>query len=103
MTSYFEIPFSGVPETFSVSLNGTSYNIRVYWNVPGNYWVCDLLDSSNTAIILGIPFVTGADLLAQYAYLFPPGAIYAQKDGDSKTPPGFNDFGNTSHAYLVTQ
>ncbi|CDK85353.1 probable bacteriophage protein STY1063 [Escherichia coli IS25] len=62
-----EIPLVADNQTFATTINGTVYQLSVIWR--GEYWVLDLADSNGSAIISGIPMITGADLLAQYRYM----------------------------------
>jgi hypothetical protein len=41
--------------------------MRINWRDP--VWYLDLLSADLTPVALALPLVTGADLLAQYAYL----------------------------------
>lgn len=62
-----EIPLVADNQTFATTINGSVYHLSVIWR--GEYWVLDLADSNGSAIISGIPMITGADLLAQYRYM----------------------------------
>lgn len=62
-----EIPLVADNQTFATTINGTVYHLSVIWR--GEYWVLDLADSNGSAIISGMPMITGADLLAQYRYI----------------------------------
>ncbi len=50
-------------------------------SMNGGY-VLDIADANGKPIVQGIPFVTGADLLAQYAYLGIGGQLIVQTDYD---------------------
>ena len=99
--SVFQVPFSGVPETFTISLAGTSYTFTVHWNAPGNYWVLDIGDATGALVNGGIPLVTGADLLEQYAYLGIGGQLIVQTTDDPTTPPTFTNLGTTGNLYFL--
>ncbi len=64
------IPLLPRGQRFTISLDGTTYNVRVTWNdaEEGGYTL-DLGDETGAIIVAGIPLVTGADLLAQYRHL----------------------------------
>ncbi|EOE6687928.1 hypothetical protein ACKR4U_005494, partial [Klebsiella pneumoniae] len=62
-----EIPLSPNSQSFNITLAGVDYQMRVVWR--GVCWFLDLMDSAGNLIIGGIPLITGADLLEQYAYL----------------------------------
>lgn len=63
-----EIPLSPDNQQFTTAINGVNYSILTLWRDDAG-WIIDLLDSSGKAIVTGIPLVTGANLLAQFAYL----------------------------------
>jgi len=98
----YEVPFSGVPESFTVSLGGIAYVLLVRWNVVDQCWVLDISDTTPTLIIGGVPIVTGTDLLAQYAYLGFTGGLVAQTDHSPDTVPAYDNLGTNSHLYFVT-
>lgn len=98
----FLIPLANGPQTLSISLAGTLYNLRLYWNVPAQLWLLDIASASGTALLSGIPLVTGVDLLDQYQYLGFGGSLYAQTDNAALTPPTFDNLGVTGNLYFVT-
>ena len=97
-----EIPLSASPQTFGISLNSILYNVRVVWNPPSQAWIMDVSDVNGVPILLGVPLVTGADLLEQYAYLGIGGSLYVQSDGVQDAVPTFTNLGTTGHLYFVT-
>ena len=75
----FDVPITpGVPQTFTISLGGTFYNLTLRWSTSMAAWFLDLADANNNAVLTGIPLVTGLDLLAQYAYLGIGGMLVVQ-------------------------
>lgn len=102
MTTYYEIPLSGSPETFNIALAGTTYGFTVRWNVPNASWIIDISDASGNPIVSGIPMVTGADLLEQYAYLGLNFALIAQTDNAPDAVPTFANLGTTGHLFAIT-
>lgn len=101
----FIIPLRGTNELFAVALNGISYSMVVIWrDDPGGQggWMLDIYDSQNDPILQGIPFVTGADLLAQYEYLGFGGSLYVQNDLDTDATPTFTNLGTDCNLYWVT-
>ena len=97
-----EIPLTSVPQRFSISLNGVTYQLRSIWNDVAQVWVIDISDSSGVLIVGGIPLVCGADLLGQFTYLGIDGVLIAQTDSDPNLPPAFENLGVTGHLYFVT-
>ncbi|EKE7000549.1 hypothetical protein OWJ38_003886, partial [Escherichia coli] len=53
-----EIPLVADNQTFATTINGSVYHLSVIWR--GECWVLDLADSNGSAIISGIPMITGA-------------------------------------------
>jgi hypothetical protein len=100
MTVY-EVPLSPTPQTFGISLGGINYQMTIYW-VVGCGWVLNIADQSNAPIVNGIPLVTGADLLAQYAYLGFTGSLVVQTDHAADATPTFDNLGVTSHLFYVS-
>lgn len=93
-----EIPLSPDNQTFSITLAGTEYQIRALWR--GAFWIIDLMDGTGALIISGIPLVTGADLLAQYAYLNLGFSLYVVCDDPQNDYPTKADLGIRSHLYV---
>jgi hypothetical protein len=102
MTTVYEIPLSPQPQTFGITLAGTTYGFDVHWNVQNASWMIDIADASGNPIVSGIPMVTGADLLEQYSYLGFQFALVAQTDNSPDTVPTFDTLGTTSHLYAIT-
>lgn len=98
----FALPLSPQPQTLSVTLLGTTYNLRTRWSQLQNCWCIDFADQDNNPIVGSIPLVTGADLLQQYLYLNFGGGLYVY---DSQLPPnmvpGFTDLGVTAQILFV--
>ena len=98
-----EIPLITSPQTLSVSLSGQTYNLRVTWNVPGQCWLLDIADAAGTPLLTGLPLVTGANMLGQFAYAGPPGILYVGTDGNADAPPTFANLGTEGHLYYTVQ
>lgn len=101
MATIMEIPLSGVPESFAISLAGIEYRLAVRWRDPAPGWVLDIADSSGNAVLSGVPLVTGADLLGQHKHLGIGGALYVQTDGNPDAVPTMANLGTGSHLYFV--
>jgi len=102
MSTITEVPLSPTPQTFSIALVGVTYNFKVFWNEQNNSWILNISDSNDNAIISGIPLITGADLLAQYAYLGIGGQLVVQTDNDPDAIPTLDNLGENSHLYFIT-
>ena len=102
MTS-FAVPLQPAAQEFDILLaNGVYYHFRlIFRDAPNGQeqdggWILDISDTQGNPIIMGIPLVTGADLLAQYAYLNIPGKLWIATKGDPSTPPTYTTLGVTS-------
>lgn len=101
--SYYKIPMLAAPQKLSVRLNGVTYQFTVlYRNDEEGGWVLDIRSENDVDILLGVPLVTGLDLLAQYSYLNIGGELYVATDGDLLKPPAFEELGVTSFLYFYT-
>jgi hypothetical protein len=98
----FEIPLRAEQQQISVTLKNQSYTLVITWCDPQQYWVLEIQDDSGNRIIGGIPFVTGADLLAQYEYLGIGGALVVQTDTNALAVPTYDNLGQTAHLYFIT-
>ncbi len=98
----FEIPTSPKPETFEVTLGGNVYEAKTRWNAFSSCWVLDLADQGGATILSGLPLITGADLVAQFAYLDVGGMLIVQTDHNQDVVPDFDTLGSTGHLYFVT-
>lgn len=103
MTTAFEVPLSAQPQLFQISLAGTSYFMRIVWNTILEVWVMDLLNADRTPLLNGVPLITGLDLLAQYKYLGIQGSLIVQSGADNDALPTFENLGDTSHLFFVTE
>jgi hypothetical protein len=98
----FEIPTqSGAPQIETISLNGVTYTLTIFWCDPDGVWMLNIADSTGTPIVSGLPLITGADMLEQYEYLGIGGMLLAQTDFDWTLPPTFTNLGSTGHLYFV--
>lgn len=102
MTIY-EIPTSASPQSFQIALAGVTYKLTLMWrDAPYGGWTLDIADSAGNLILSGVSLVTGADLLAQYAYLGLGGELWVQTDSVPAEVPTFDNLGTDSHLYFVT-
>ncbi|KAF1003691.1 MAG: hypothetical protein GAK36_00199 [Pseudomonas sp.] len=91
------------PEPFTITLSGTVYRLSVQWrNAEQGGWVLDIADSTGTAIVSGIPLVTGCNLLVAYAHLGFSGALWVQTTADPDAVPTYDNLGDGSHLYWWT-
>lgn len=100
--SRFEIPLISMPQKFSISLAGVSYNMTVRWNQPGECWFLDIADVDDIEIVSGVALVTGVNLLEQYNYLNIGGELVVITDFNASDPPTSSNLGSQSHLYFDT-
>lgn len=97
----FLIPLQPTPQTLSISLAGKTYNLTVRWNNPNQTWVVDFRDSNDNDIVLGIPLVTGEDLLAPFGYLGIGGQLIVQTTNNVDAVPTFANLGSLGNLYFI--
>lgn len=78
------------------------YKITLKWNPVAACWVGDLRDTSGNAVLLGLPLVTGADLLQQFGYMRFGGQLIVQTDHDVDSVPTFTNLGKEGHFYFLS-
>lgn len=96
----FEIPLNPQAVVFDISLLNVDYNMRIVWNPISMCWVLDIASANSVPLVQGVPLITGADLLAQYAYLgFGGGLVVTTDDGIGV--PTFEGLGVSGHLYFT--
>lgn len=91
-----------LPQRYTVSLAGVFYQFTLKWNPAGPCWLLDIADDAGEPVLLGVPLLTGADLLEQFEYLGIGGALVIQSDKSIDEVPTFTSLGTFSHIYFVT-
>lgn len=102
MSATYEIPLSPHPQTLTVTLpNGTEIGMSlIYQFNQDNCWILNISDAEGNPLVSGIPLVTGADLLEQYAYLGLGIAMWCSTDGNLSQPPQWYDLGTGAHLWI---
>lgn len=99
----FEIPLLPQAQSFQIPLSNKLYNLTLkYMDTPEGGWVLDIDDTQGVALVHGVPLVTGADLLAQYAYLGIGGQLIVQTDENPDAVPLYTNLGVNSRVYFIT-
>lgn len=103
MASIFKLPLvQGRPQRFTITLGGVVYQmVLTYRNATDGGWFLDIANANGVPILSGIPLVTGADLLAQYAYLGFGGQLWVQTASDPDAVPTFDNLGGDAALYWV--
>jgi hypothetical protein len=114
MTTIYEIPLSGSPQSFNIALpiSNTVPPVSNLYRLVFQYrdgqtgmggWVVDIYDGNGNPLLCGAPLVTGTDLLAQFAYLNFGAMMYVYSDGQPDLPPTFDNLGTGSHVLWITE
>jgi hypothetical protein len=98
-----EIPLSSKAQVFTIDLNGVEYKLSIIWNSVCQSWILDVRNTDDTDVLLGIPLVTGRDLLEQFKHLNLGGNLLVQTDTDTDAVPTFNNLGTQGHLYYITK
>lgn len=114
MSAYYTIPLTPLPQSFGITLAGKEYRLTVRWfsapeqadaggarsgasgdSLPARQdilgtWTLDIEEPECAApILMGVPLVTGCDLLEQYAYLEFGGELWVE----GELPPTLENLG----------
>ena len=103
MSTAYEIPLSATPQAFSINLADKAYNLEVKYCHVVDTWVVDISDTDELPVLLGLPLVTGVDLLGLHKHLGIGGMLVVQSDGEVGRVPTFNDLGTNGHLYFVVE
>ncbi len=101
MSQSYEIPLTPKPQTFGVTLpSGVAVQMRLNYQFNDDRcWLLDIADTGGNLLVAGIPLVTGADLLAQYAYLGLGVKLFVTTDGYIAEPPHWWNLGGSAHLW----
>lgn len=96
-----EIPLTADNQHFSILIGGTTWRISIIWR--DLYWIMNIQNGRSEPVISGIPLVTGADLLAQYAHMGIGFKLVVVCDENTQDYPTKNDLGGRSHLLVSTE
>ena len=102
MTPY-EIPFRSQPQTFTIALVGVLYRLSTRWCAATDSWLLDIYGQDELPLLLGVPLITGTDLLGQYKHLGIGGSIVVQTLGNVERVPGFADLGASGLVFFISE
>lgn len=89
----YEIPLTAEPQRFEIALSGALYQLTVYWSDQiESGWLLDIAASDGDTLVAGLPLVTGADLLRQYAHLGIGGMLWCFSQ--TELPPALDNLGS---------
>ena len=93
MKNTVTIPLSTVPQGFDIVLSGRRVRIVTrYFSAQDAGWTLDITEPDGSAIVTGVPIVTGDDLLRGYKHLI-AGSMYYVGNADVLTPPAWGTLG----------
>ncbi|MUG77240.1 phage baseplate plug family protein [Commensalibacter melissae] len=102
MNKLYEIPLIPANQSFNISILQKNYQLRLFYcNAPNGGWVLDIMNADGTPILLGVPLVTGTNLLEQFSYIKFSFGLVVVTDGNSDKVPTFNNLGNESYLYVI--
>lgn len=97
-----EIPLTPDNQQFRIDIAGETLLIRTLWR-DGAGWIMDLIDDYGQPLILGIPLVSGVNLLAQYPHLGINAQLVVTSDKGVADSPGIDNLGVSTHLLAVTE
>lgn len=99
--AYYAIPLKAEPQSFGITLAGKEYRLTVRWfDAPEAGWTLDIEEPDKAApIIMGIPLVTGCDLLEQHSHLEFGGELWVE----GELPPTLENLGSGVELVFVVQ
>lgn len=93
--TYYEIPLTPNAQRFSVTLAGVPYQMQlIYRGATEGGWMLDLFDAAGNGLVLGVPLVTGVDLLAPYPDLAIGGSLFMD------AVPTYDNLGTGARLYF---
>lgn len=102
----YEIPLTPEPQSFDITLAGQELKLFARWlespapDAPGG-WYLDIYRTPDDLVpmVMGIPLVSGCDLLAPYGYLGLGGALYVS----GEFPPTIENLGTDNILLFETE
>jgi hypothetical protein len=109
MSTAYLVPLQPMAQSLTIALGGVDYNLTLRWDdtlyaggLANPCWLLDIADQNDNDILVGIPLVTGCNLLEQYDYLDFGGALVAQTSNDPDEVPTYTTLGSTGNLYFIT-
>lgn len=97
-----EVPLTADNQTFSVTLGGKSWYMRLLWrDVAG--WILDIYDANNVPVLTGVPLIPGVNLLAQYPSLPFDGMLAVGVATEAPAYPTQVNLGTASRFYFIQE
>lgn len=87
---------------FKMTLSGTIFSLKVYFNVRMNRWLMNISDSQANQILVGVPILIQRSLTSQYPTLaLPAGQFICTDDTGLGNQPTQYSFGQTNTLYYL--
>lgn len=100
--SIVQLPFDGINERFTTSLEGRDFVISVRWNEWIPAWEMSIGTAADGVLATPIPIVGGADLIDQYRdRLGLTGAMFAYVEGEADQTPTEDNLGAAGGVYYA--
>lgn len=103
---YVVVPlFSDFYYTYSLSLEGESYNLEFLYNERAQQWFLNLLDADNNPVVMGVGVVPGYPILQEYAISGLTGFFWMEEksniitEGYKQYPEELNQYYNMFYIY----
>jgi hypothetical protein len=99
MATLYTIALTNDAQEFSIILNQVTYTITIQYN-ENQGWQMNIADINGDPIVSNIPFITGSDLLAPFAYMNFGFGVFVLTDG-SDAVPTYDNLGTNSNIYFA--
>ncbi|MEQ1067267.1 hypothetical protein ABLB96_14955 [Acinetobacter sp. XH1741] len=90
----FEIPVLNRNQKFFIKLNKVNYQLKLVFR---KRWFLDIYQTNSEPIALGIPLVSGIDILSPFNHVI-NGSMYVQNLNEDESQ-SFNDLGTNIKLY----
>lgn len=101
------IPFKSGPSFLEqVTLDGTPYKLKVYWNSRNAFWGLAVFTIEDVLILGGIRLFQGINLIGGHPDIgLPPGELWVVDLAGDLSEPGYEDFTGDRqlHFYYVEE
>lgn len=88
--------------SFEVTLSQVSYTFEMRYNTRRNRWSLSILDSTEAAILVGLPLLINRDIVGQYlSFLVPLGTLLVLDDSGNNLQPTIQSFLTDHTLYYV--
>lgn len=89
-------------QKFDISLDGTLYTLRFFWNIRQQTWQLDILQSDSTPLVRGIKIVPDWMPVFRYKIIgFPPGDFMVVDTSGTGLAPERTEFGTDKRVKLL--